>query len=137
MKSLTGKKSVLIVQPILAHYRFSLFQRLASSQEFDIHIVAGKQIDNVKEIDELSPKIQATLTNKKIKAGSHNLIWQAGIIKYVRKFKPEIIVLTGVDPHLLSNLFLTFFNKFFLSFAMLHSGFSKTILARKNRVRLK
>ena len=114
MKNLPEKKSIVIVQPILAHYRDSLFARLVACPEFDIHVLAGKQIDNVKEIDEPSPKIEANLINKKIKADSHSLIWQAGVFKYVMKQRPNIIVLTGVDPHLLSNLLLAIFNKIFL-----------------------
>lgn len=113
IENLPSKKTVLIIQPILAHYRKSLFSLLTNSPEFDIHIIAGKNIGNVKEIDLRSSKILANLHNKKIIAGKHSFIWQKGAVSYAKKLKPDIIVLTGVDPHLLSNLFVSIFNKIY------------------------
>jgi hypothetical protein len=40
-------------------------------------------------------------------------IWQAGIVNYTLREKPDFIVLTGVDPHIVSNLFLSLVCKLF------------------------
>lgn len=109
------RKSILIIQPILAHYRNSLFQILVNSDEFDIRVLAGKQIGNIKEISSQSDRISASLTNRMLNLGKHTFIWQAGIVRYVFKQRPDMIVLTGVDPHIVSNLFISFFSKGFLN----------------------
>jgi len=108
-------KKILIVQPLLAHYRNSLFQELVNSDKFDITVMAGKQINNIKEIPTGSPRIMDNLNNKRIKIGGHMFIWQAGVVKYTLRTKPDIVVLTGVDPHIISNLWLSVICKLFLN----------------------
>lgn len=108
------KKKVLIVQPLLAHYRNSLFQRLANSKDFEIKVIAGNQINNIREIIPASSNIVAQLVNRRIKIAGHMFIWQAGVTKLTLKFKPDLIVLTGVDPHIISNLYLSLICKLFL-----------------------
>ncbi len=108
------QKKILIVQPLLAHYRHSLFQRLVNTDEFKIQVIAGKQINNIKEIPTGSPNIIACLDNKKFKIAGHVFIWQAGVVKYTLRQKPDFVVLTGVDPHLVSNLYLSLVCDLFL-----------------------
>lgn len=120
------KKKVLIVQPILAHYRRSLFATLAASEEFDIYIIAGKQHGDIKSIADESSKVSANLINKKLQLKGHSFIWQKGAVSYAVKHKPDIIVLTGVDPHLISNLCLALVGKLFLGSAIVWWGHAST-----------
>lgn len=116
------KKKVVIVQPILAHYRNSLFCQLAANNEFDIKIIAGKKVGNVKELISSSGNITDNLDNKKIKIANHTFFFQRGSIKYIKKEKPDIVVLTGVDPHIISNLWISVFCRLFTKIKVIWWG---------------
>jgi glycosyltransferase involved in cell wall biosynthesis len=114
---MTGKifqtnRSVLFVQPVLAHYRSSLFNELVKSEEFDIRIAGGGQNNSIKSIGETAgTKILPVLNNRKVKIAGHTFIWQGGLYKQLKKQKPAVVVLTGVDPHIFSSLVLSLFKK--------------------------
>lgn len=112
--SLQKTKSILIVQPVLAHYRSSLFQMLVDSGKVDVNVVGGSDNTIVKGIDtEINGKIQSCLINKKIKIRGHTFIWQRGLFQLIKQKKPDVVVLTGVDPHLTNNLVLALLKKFY------------------------
>lgn len=112
--SLQIKKSILIIQPVLAHYRTSLFQMLVDSDKLDVNVVGGSDNSNVKGIEAgINGKIKSCLINKKIKVRGHIFIWQRGLFRLIKEKKPEIVVLTGVDPHLTSNLVLALLKIFY------------------------
>lgn len=110
---LSGKTSILIVQPTLVHYRKSLFERLSESEKYNIKIIGGSHKDAIEGIKESNPKIQTCLVNKKIRIAGHSFIWQSGLLKLIKKTRPDIVVLTGVDPHLIVSLILTIFKTSF------------------------
>lgn len=112
--TLQKKKSILVVQPVLAHYRTSLFQMLVDSDKVDVNVVGGSDNSIVKGIEaEINGKIKSCLINKKIKIRGHTFIWQRGLFRLIKEKKPTVVVLTGVDPHLTSNLALALLKNFY------------------------
>ena len=56
-------KKVLLVQPILSHYRESLFNLMVEDPNLEFRIIAGKELNEVQVFESKSDKIDATLKN--------------------------------------------------------------------------
>ncbi|WP_236976866.1 glycosyltransferase family 4 protein [Membranihabitans maritimus] len=104
---------ILIIQPILAHYRYSLFEMLVESEDYDVEIIGENNIGDTRSFSRINNKIKPILKNRKLKFKRHTYIWQFGVLKYIKNLKPKIVVLTGVDPHIISNLYIALFYRFF------------------------
>lgn len=106
-------KKVLLVQPILSHYRESLFELLVKDSNIDFHIIAGKELNGIRVFESKYDKIKANLTNYSIKLKKHSFYYQKGIFKYIRKFRPTDIIIGGPDYHFVSSIFLSLYLIFF------------------------
>ncbi len=99
----------------LLHYRASLFEYLADAKEIEFQVVCGKnkcQFDNMKYYE--TDRDYVHFVNNKVFSilGSKFMI-QLNSIRTILKLNPEILVLRGVNPQLISTHLLFFFYKIF------------------------
>lgn len=121
-------KKVLLVQPILSHYRESLFELLVNDSDIDFKIIAGNKLNKVKVFKSKSERIETSLKNYTFNIRSHKFYYQKGIFKAIRKYKPTNIILGGPDFHFISTIILSFYIIFFTK-TKLHfwtHGYSKS-----------
>lgn len=95
---------VLVVQPILAHYRRSLFRCLTESTSQQWKVVGGDRGFGVKSFEPVGEGVRVALRNHFLRIGGHVLVWQTGVLSSLWRERPSVVVLGGVDLHLLSNL---------------------------------
>lgn len=99
----------------LLHYRASLFNYLAESKELDFQIVCGKnisQFDNMKYY-ETDRDYVTFVHNKVVSIFGHKFLLQFKALRAILKLDPEILVLRGVNPQLISTHFVFFYYKIF------------------------
>ncbi len=89
-----GRKRVLFIEPVLAHYRHDTFSFLLNSNLFESFLLAGTDYENIKE-SELNNVIKNRYI--KIKFGFIKFYYLRKTLHFVRKYKPDIIVCSGVD----------------------------------------
>ncbi len=121
-------KRVLLVQPILSHYRESLFNLLIDDDTINFLIVAGKDINGVKEFRSKDNKrIVAGLKNVSFNFAGKTFYFQKGLWGYTKKFRPTNIILGGPDFHFISTLFMSFYIILFTKIKIHYwtHGFSK------------
>ena len=108
---------ILIQYDGLWHYRQSLFEKLLKSNS-NIQLMVGKRsiYNNLKLFNLSGQYVQKVhfVRNLQLIPGS-DFNWQMGSLLTFLKLKPQILVLKGVDPHIVSNLFLFLFIKMFSS----------------------
>lgn len=114
-KKQTKTVSVVFFYYALLHYRASLFEYLADSEDIDFQIVCGKnkcQFDNMKYYE--TDRDYVNFVNNKVFTifGSKFMV-QLNAIRTILKLNPEILVLRGVNPQLLSTHLLFFVYKLF------------------------
>lgn len=109
MSSLPQQKKIIIIEPIIAHYRKDIFQYLLESNKFEIEIIGGKVYEGIKTIDG-----QFTLFNhKSFTLFKHRFYYLKNSLSYIIKKKPDIIICGGFDPHLLHTIILFIWLKLF------------------------
>lgn len=121
-------KKVLLVQPILSHYRESLFELLVNDPDIDFKIIAGNKLNKVKVFKSKSKSIETSLINYTFNIRNHKFYYQKGIFKAIMKYKPTNIILGGPDFHFISTIVLSFYIIFFTK-TKLHfwtHGYSKS-----------
>jgi 1,2-diacylglycerol 3-alpha-glucosyltransferase len=106
-------QKILLIQPILSHYRESLFKLLTTETTIEFKIIAGKELNGVQVFKSNSEKIDASLTNINFKIKGHTFYFQKGIFKEIKKYKPNSIILGGPDFHFISTLVVSFYIVFF------------------------
>jgi glycosyltransferase involved in cell wall biosynthesis len=129
-------KKVLVVQPILSHYRESLFKLLTNDTTIEFKIIAGKELNGVQVFESNTEKIDASLTNKNFKIKGHTFYFQKGIFKEIRTYKPTNIITGGPDFHFISTLVVSFYIVFFTKIK-LHfwtHGYSKNNSKLKHKI---
>lgn len=87
------------------HYRKSLFKVL--SEKCNLFIACGRK-SVYSNLNTFSPDFILNYSYVKniILFPKSHFVWQKGIILKFLKEKPDLIVLKGVDPHIISNFFL-------------------------------
>lgn len=108
MKELPSNRPVVIIQYLSnIHYRKSLFDILnADSCPFDFRLIC----DNTNPYGVKSYPIPEERRISNIYLGP--LVWQKGMLKKTLKLKPKVVVMLGVDPHIVSSLFYFWALKF-------------------------
>ena len=106
-------KKILLVQPVLAHYRKSLFELLVSDSSCDFYVIAGEEFNNVKVFLSDSPKIRAILKNKRFNFFGKSLCYQKGLFKIIRIQKPTDVILGGPDFNFISSILVSLYLIFF------------------------
>jgi len=105
------KKKIILLAPVLSHYRKDVYDQFTSSEEFDFIFVGGKEYQNIKSIDNLKGK---KFPYWSFFLFNHKFYYLKGAIKYIYKTKPEIIISSGVDFHLIHTLILFFIYRIIL-----------------------
>jgi glycosyltransferase involved in cell wall biosynthesis len=101
---------VVLLAPVLAHYRRDVYRELAADERYAFLFVGGKRYLNIKSIEELP---QVTLPYLRFAFFGHRFYYLRGVIKTIRAYKPDVIISSGVDFHLLHTLLLFLVNKLF------------------------
>ena len=99
------KQTIVILVPILAHYRRDVYRYLSNSKDFDFIFFGGKNYENIKTIDDLKSQ---TFNYFSFQLAKHTFYFFKLAIREIIKAKPKAIVSSGVDFHLIHS-FLLFF----------------------------
>lgn len=99
------KTKVVLLSHILAHYRRDVYKYLSDSEKYDFYFIGGRNYQNIQGIKDLKG---ATLGYLKFSFFKHRFYYLKGSIKYITKIKPQIVISSGVDFHLIHTIILFF-----------------------------
>lgn len=102
-------KKVLVVQPILSHYRQSLFELLAIDSIVDFTIIAGEELNGIKVFNNKSRKIKVNLKNQAFSFKGRKFYYQKGLFKAIKEENPTDIIFGGPDFHFISTILLSLY----------------------------
>ena len=115
LNSDVDKRPVVVLQYLtLIHYRESVFNRIASDPRIDFTICCGKK-SPYQKMRNFEP--QPPLKIKWVKnfvvniTQMHFIVWQWGAIINLVRTRPNVLILLGADPHILSSFPLFFIAK--------------------------
>lgn len=94
---------VIVLQPVMAHYRESVYKSLLKSDVFNIEFVAGVNYQNIKSIENIDYK---KLNYLSLNIRNHKFYYLKGSLNYMLKSKPDIIISSGIDFHLIHSIFI-------------------------------
>jgi glycosyltransferase involved in cell wall biosynthesis len=100
------KPKVLLIQPVLAHYRRSFLESLLGIPDVEFHILAGEGKVPVKAFSPEKNTGFSLFRNHSISLKGHRFFWQNGLISEVLKQKPDAVILPGIDFHYPGTLIL-------------------------------
>lgn len=100
---------VILIEPVLPHYRKDVFKILSESKEFDLEFIAGKEYQGVKSI---KPEKNSVFNYASVKFFGHRFYYLKGAFGYIKSKKTDIIISTGVDFHLIHTLIIFFCHRF-------------------------
>lgn len=104
-------KRVILLEPVLAHYRQDLYEAYLNCKDFNFEIIGGKNYQGIKSLTDDHYHTFNYLTFKAFKHRFYHLI---GSIRFIISSKPLIIISTGVDFHLIHTIILFIFFRLFL-----------------------
>ena len=105
------KKKVVLNYLSYIHYRASLFEMLQDDTDFSFKLVCGRKSPlNVKSIE--NDNNTEYLVNYWIDIWRIRIIWQKEIVRITNRLKPDVVVLLGVNPLIVSSLISFFVHKF-------------------------
>jgi glycosyltransferase involved in cell wall biosynthesis len=93
---------VLLIEPVLAHYRKDVFQTFYDSEDFSFEIIAGSNFQGIYSLQ----NIGTTFDYSSFKLFNHTFYYLKGAVKYALSKKPATIICTGVDFHLIHTIIL-------------------------------
>ncbi len=96
---------VLLIEPILAHYRKDIYEIFLKCNNIDFKILGGKDYQGIKSIQNSQYKV---LIYNSFRILKHRLYYLCNSVKYVFSIKPDVIICSGVDFHLLHTLLIYF-----------------------------
>lgn len=96
---------VLLIEPVLAHYREDLYKYYLQSTIFDFTILAG---DDYQGIHSLQNNNYKTLRYFKFKLFNIDFFYLKKSLDFAKKINPDVIICSGVDFHLLHTLWIYF-----------------------------
>ncbi|MCD4705018.1 glycosyltransferase family 4 protein [bacterium] len=100
---MANKKKIVLIVPILAHYRKDIYNYLSNSDEFEFIFFGGNRYENIKSIKGINSKTFNYFSFSFLK---HKFYFLEGVIKNILKIKPDAIIVSGVDFHLIHTLIL-------------------------------
>ena len=105
---------VVIIYYALLHYRQSLFDYLLESDEVNFHIICGQksQFANSKYYQPKHPNI-SVIKNRFFNLSGKLFYIQTPVIRTILQQKPEVLILRGVNPQIISMLYTFIFIKLF------------------------
>ena len=100
---------VILIEHVLPHYRKDVFRTLTESNVFDLEFVAGKEYQGIKSI---IPEQSSVFNYSSFRCFGHRFYYLKGASRYIKTKKPDIIISTGVDFHLIHTLIIYFYHRF-------------------------
>jgi len=92
---------VILIEPVLPHYRKDVFSLLSNNENFEMNFLAGSKYQRIKNITPHGSIIADHCTFSFFK---HRFYYLKGVLKKLRRNKPDIIICTGVDFHLIHTI---------------------------------
>lgn len=106
--------SVVLQYLTLIHYRESVFNRIAADPRIDFTICCGQKspYQKMRNFDPQPPLKIKWVKNFVINITQmHFIVWQWGAITNLIRTRPDVLILLGADPHVLSSFPLFFVAK--------------------------
>lgn len=100
-----SKIKILLLQPILAHYRRDIFNHLMESEQFDFHIAGGRQYQGIAGIVDTRYKYFDYISFALL---GHRFYYLKGVMRYMARHRPEVVISSGVDFHLIHTILIFF-----------------------------
>jgi glycosyltransferase involved in cell wall biosynthesis len=97
-------QKILIIEPVLAHYRKDVFNCFLNNKEYKFELLAGRNYNGIKEVD----NIGTLFSYAYFSFFKHKYYYLKGSLKYIFSGNYDIIICSGVDFHLLHTLLLFF-----------------------------
>jgi glycosyltransferase involved in cell wall biosynthesis len=104
-------KKIILIEPVIAHYRKDVYKGLFRSNCFDFRIIAGQNYEGIKGVETQNERLFNFI---RFKIFNHKFYFLKGIIKYLLKEKPDIIICGGVDFHLIHTLIVYLIHRIIL-----------------------
>ena len=101
---------VLLIEPVLAHYRKDVFQTFNNSKDFNFEIIAGRSYQGIYSLQNKN----SLFDHLTFKFFNHTFYYLNGAVKYALSKKTTAIICTGVDFHLLHTIILFFIYRIIL-----------------------
>lgn len=95
---------VIIIEPVIAHYREDIFNKLIINQTFHFKIIAGSNYLGIKEAS--LGKNEIILKYFTIKLFGKRFYYLKGALNHINKENPDIIICSGIDFHHIHSLFV-------------------------------
>jgi len=99
---------VILIEPVLPHYRKDVFRTLTESNVFDLEFVAGEEYQGIKSI---IPEQSSVFNYSSFRCFGHGFYYLKGASRYIKSKKPDIIICTGVDFHLIHTIYIFIYQR--------------------------
>lgn len=96
-------RKILLIEPVFAHYRKDYYSCLQENTFFEIHFLAGENYQGIRSLQGANLK---ALTYFKLNILGRCFYYLKKSIRYINSLKPDIIICSGIDFHLLHTLFI-------------------------------
>ena len=101
---MTGNKlKILLIEPVLPHYRKDVFKILSKYNGFEIFYLAGEKYQNIESISIENSTLSCHYTFTLFK---HRFYFLKQAFSNVNRINPDIIVCTGIDFHLIHTILI-------------------------------
>ncbi len=100
-----SKAKILLIEPILPHYRKDVFRILSEYDRFDMYYMAGENYQGIKGI---SPANSIISKHRSFSLLGHRFYYLKESISNIKKIKPDVIICTGIDFHLIHTVLIFF-----------------------------
>jgi glycosyltransferase involved in cell wall biosynthesis len=97
-------QKVILIEPVLAHYRKDVFKSFIDCEDIDIEIIAGLEYEGIKSLESTKSQFKHIVFN----LFGHTFYYLKGSVKYALSRKPDAIICTGADFHLLHSILIFF-----------------------------
>ncbi|MCB9500275.1 MAG: glycosyltransferase family 4 protein [Erysipelotrichaceae bacterium] len=87
---------VLFIEPVLAHYRRDTFSQIVENNHFEMLILAGRNYEGVKPFKIDASELRNYFSFRFL---NHRFYYLKGAISFVKKYRPDIVVCSGIDFH--------------------------------------
>ncbi len=100
-----SKPKILLIEPILPHYRKDVFRILSEYDGFEMYYMAGENYQGIKGI---SPPDSFISKHRSFSLLGHRFYYLKESIRNIKKIKPDVIICTGIDFHLIHTVLIFF-----------------------------
>jgi glycosyltransferase involved in cell wall biosynthesis len=95
---------VILIEPVLAHYRKDVFQNFYDCEDIEFEVIAGRNFQGIRSLQNKCPLFD----HSAFKILNHTFYYLKGAISYTLSKKPDAIICTGIDFHLIHTIILFF-----------------------------